>query len=350
MAQVVQSRGWVGPIVMMAIGVILLVNGVPALIQWLPWIAQTALIMGTDYALEAALVPLIVAGAASFIGFLMLRGGFGALRQRARGAASRAREQARGGVQQVRREASQRSGDARRQADQLVSKVPQSWRERIQAAADAVEHQRVTREADAARPAWDGQGARRASGQQAYAGQGQQLGQGQRLQQAGQRGQQQSRQQPGQRGQEQSGQRPPQSQSQPQSWEQLQHGRPPQGWQPSQAPSSVSRERPGAERLARIDELRARLDSGTQQAHQAQDAARQAAEQTRRAARAAAERVQQGLPLRLDEATEALVGQLDLADAERIRRRGSSLTRSSLSMSSLAKTSLSLDSLLQHRR
>ena len=46
MAQVVQSKGWVGPLVTMVIGVILLLNGVPALIQWLPWIAQTALVMG----------------------------------------------------------------------------------------------------------------------------------------------------------------------------------------------------------------------------------------------------------------------------------------------------------------
>ena len=44
MAQVVRSQGWVGPIVTMVIGGILLLNGVPALIQWLPWIAQTALV------------------------------------------------------------------------------------------------------------------------------------------------------------------------------------------------------------------------------------------------------------------------------------------------------------------
>ncbi|GEK80279.1 hypothetical protein [Agrococcus baldri] len=314
MAQVVQSKGWVGPLVMMVVGVILLANGIPAFIQWLPWVAQTALIMGMDYALETALVPLLLAAAATFIGFLMLRGGFGALRQRARGAARRAQEQVRGGVEQVRREASQRSGDARSQAQQLVNKVPQGWRERIEAAAAAVEQERAARAVDHAHPEWEGQGARRAAEQpQQFRGQGQQQGQGQHLQ-----GQQQGH---------------------------PQQGRPAAQQQPAQRQQQL----PGGERLSRIEELRSRVDAKAQQAVQGQDAARQAAQQARRAAKAAAERVQQGLPLHLDDATEALVGRLDLADAERLRRRGSSLVRSSLTTGALRKTSLSTNSLFRHR-
>lgn len=303
MAQVVQSKGWVGPLVTMVIGVILMLNGVPALIQWVPWLAQASIAMGTDSALETALVPLMLAGAASFIGFLMLRGGFSALRERARGAAKRTQEQVRSGVQQVRREATQRYGEATSQAEHLVNKVPQSWRERIQAAATAVEKERAARAVSTAHPEWEGQGARRAAEQpQAYRGQGQQQGQGQRMQ----------------RGYE--------LQEQAQQRQQL----------------------PGGERLSRIEELRARVDSKTQQASQAQEAARQA-DQVRRAAKAAADRVQHGMPMHLDEATEALVGRLDLFDAERIRRRGSSLTRSSLTTSALRKTSLSTNSLFRHR-
>ena len=340
MAQVVRSQGWVGPIVTMVIGGILLLNGVPALIQWLPWIAQTALVAGADYALEIALVPLLLAGAASFIGFLMLRGGFGALRERIRGAGQRAREQARGGIEQVRREATQRYGDATAQAEHLVNKVPGSWRERIQAAADAVEKERAARAVDTAHPEWEG---RQAQGQQrprqqapqGYQGQGRQQGQGQRLQQS--YGQQQPQQGLVQRG---AGQRPQQAGQQS----------PRPGWQlTQQSPQRQRSQAPGAERLSRIEELRQKVDSRAQQLTQGSDA-HHAAEQARRAAQAAAQRIQQGLPLHLDEATEALVGRLDLADAERIRRRGSSLTRSSLRSSSLSRTSLSLNSLRQSHR
>lgn len=355
MAQVVRSQGWVGPIVTMVIGGILLLNGVPALIQWLPWIAQTALVAGADYALEIALVPLLLAGAASFIGFLMVRGGFGALRQRIRGAGQRAREQARGGIQQVRREATQRYGDATAQAEHLVNKVPQSWRERIQAAADAVEKERAARAVDTAHPEWEGRQAQghgqsqsqrpRQQAPQGYQGQGRQQGQGQRLQegygqpqQAGQGHQQAARGQQGY-GQQQ-GQRPQQGGQQS----------PPPGWQlTQQSPRRPRSQAPGADRLSRIEELRQKVDSRAQQLVQGQDAHR-AADQARRAAQAAAQRIQQGLPLHLDEATEALVGRLDLADAERIRRRGSSLTRSSLRASSLSRTSLSLNSLRQSHR
>lgn len=318
MAQVVQSKGWVGPLVTMAIGVILMLNGVPALIQWLPWVAQTALVMGMDYALETALVPVLLAGAATFIGFLMARGGFGALRERARGAAKRTQEQVRSGVQQVRREATQRYGEASSQAEHLVNKVPQSWRERINAAAAAVEQERAARAVEHAHPEWEGQGARRAAEQpQQFRGQGQQQGQGEQWQQ----GHQQPRQQ----------QRPTQQQPQQQ--------RPPQRQQ----------QLPGGDRLSRIEELRSRVDSKVQQASQGQDA-RRAAEQVRRAAEAAAARAGQGLPTHLDEATEALVGRLDMADAERMRRRGSSLVRSSLTTSALSKTSLRTNSLFRHRR
>ncbi|SFS08131.1 hypothetical protein SAMN04487783_1054 [Agrococcus baldri] len=314
MAQVVQSKGWVGPLVTTVIGVILLLNGVPALIQWLPWVAQTALVMGMDYALETALVPVLLAGAATFIGFLMMRGGFGALRERARGAARRTQEQVRSGVQQVQREATQRYGEASSQAEHLVSKVPQSWRERINAAAAAVEQERAARAIDHAHPEWEGQGARRAAEQpQQFRGQGQQQGQGEQWQQ----GHQQPRQ--------------PQQQ-------------PPQQRQPPR-----QQQLPGGDRLSRIEELRSRVDSKVQQASQGQDAHR-AAEQARRAAEAAAARVRQGLPTHLDEATEALVGRLDLADAERMRRRGSSLVRSSLTTSALSKTSLRTNSLFRHRR
>lgn len=324
MAQVVSPKGWIGPLVTMVVGIILLLNGVPALIQWLPWIAQSALIVGVDGALETALVPLMLAGAATFIGFLMMRGGFGALRQVARGTASRAREQARTGVQQVRREVSQRSGELSSQAEHLVNRVPQSWRERIAAAASAVEQERAARAGTAPsqqqqRPSvpqgqrpQHGQDHRQGQAQQSgepYLGQGRQQGQGQQLGQGQQQGQGQRMQQP-----------------------------------------TSQRQQPGGERLRRIDELRQRVDAREQQARQApEQAARQAAEQARRAASLAAERAQQGLPQHLDEATAMLVGQLDLADSERIRRNGSTLVRSSLTTSALSKTSLRTNSLFRHR-
>lgn len=321
MAQVVQSKGWIGPIVMTVVGVILLFNGVPALIQWVPWIAQTSLIVGVDRALDTALVPLIVAGAATFIGFLMMRGGFSALRHRARGAASRATEQARAGVQQVRREVSQRSGDFASQAEHLVSKAPQSWRERIEAAATAVEHERAQR-AGAVPPQFQGQGHQQGQAQQTgqpYQGQGQQRGQGQQLGQAYQgQGQQQGQ---GQRMQQE--QRPPQP---------------------------LQQQLPGGDRLQRIEQLRQRVDTRAQHTTRAQqEAAKQAADQVRRAAQLAAERAQQVLPQHLDASTQALVGRLDMADAHRVRRAGSSLVRSSLTTSALAKTSLSTNSLFRHR-
>lgn len=322
MAQVVEPKGWVGPIIMTVIGGILLLNGIPALIQWLPWVAQTALVTGMDYALETALVPLLLAGAAAFIGFLMLRGGIGALLQLARGAAKRTKEQVRGGVQQVRSQANQRYGEVASQAEHLVSKAPQGWRERIQAAAAAVEQERAARAVERAHPEWEGQSAFSSSeqpqgyrghgqpqGQAQWQGQGQQQGQGQRMQ-SSQQAQQRAPQQPA-----------------PQRQQQL----------------------PGGERLSRIEELRSRVDAKAQQAVQGQDAHR-AAEQVRRAAEVAAARVQQGLPMHLDDATEALVGRLDLADVERMRRRSSALTRSSLRASAVSQTSLSTNSLFRHRR
>lgn len=63
----------------------------------------------------------------------------------------------------------------------------------------------------------------------------------------------------------------------------------------------------------------------------------------------AADRAAQVLPQRLDSATEALVGALDIADAERVRRRGSTLVRSSLTTGALSKTSLRTNSLFRHR-
>src|SRR5690606_7940984 len=130
-----------------------------------------------------ALVPVMLAGAATFIGFLMMRGGFGALRQRARGAAKRTQEQVRSGVQQVRSQANERYGEASSQAEHLVNKVPQSWRERINAAAAAVEQERAARAVDRAHPEWEGQGAARAAEQpQQFRGQGQQRGQGEQWQ------------------------------------------------------------------------------------------------------------------------------------------------------------------------
>ncbi|WP_072314442.1 hypothetical protein [Agrococcus sp. Marseille-P2731] len=321
MAQVVRPQGWIGPLVMFVIGIILLLNGVPALLQWLPWIAQSSLIVGVEGALETALVPLVVAFACTFIGFLLMRGGFGALRQRMRGAAGRASAQARSGVQQVRQEAAQRAGNASSQAEHLVNRVPQSWRERIEAAAAAVEQERATQSGQSAsqvqrRAPRQGQGQQVGQpylGQsqqvgQPYLGQGQQQGQGQRMQQG-------------------------------------------QGAQQGQnAPAQRTQQLPGGDRLQRIEQLRQRVDTRTQEAtQQPQQAAKQAAAEARRLAKAAARQASQGLPMHFDAATEALVGQLDAADTERIRRRGSSLVRSSLTSAALSKTSLSTNSLFRHR-
>lgn len=322
MAQVVRPQGWIGPLVMTVIGIILLLNGVPALIQWVPWVAQTTLIVGVDAAIETAMVPLLVAGACTFIGFLMMRGGFGALRQRARGAASRATAQARSGVQQVRREVAERSGELGSQAEHLVNKVPQGWRERIEAAAAAVEQERAKQTSAQSQQAQPFRGQGQQQGQP-YLGQGQQQGQGH---QQGQRGYQQAQQrQP---------QQAPQQQRQPQPVPQQQR----------------QQQLPGGDRLQRIEQLRQRVDSRTQLASKAeQEASRQAAEQLRRVASIAADRVAHGLPQHLDEATTALVGRLDVADSERIRRRGSSLVRSSLTTSALRKTSLTTNSLFGRR-
>lgn len=318
MAQVVRSQGWIGPLVTFVIGIILLLNGVPALIQWLPWIAQTALIVGVDQALETALVPLLVAGAATFIGFLMMRGGFGALRQRARGAASRATEQARSGVRQVRRGVAQRTGELSSQAEHLVNKVPQSWRERIEAAASAVERERVTQAS----------AGRQQRPPQQYQGQGQQQGQGQRLGQPYQgQGQQQGQ-----------AQRMQQDSVQPVPAPRMQQDARPQ-------------QLPGGERLQRIEQLRQRVDSRAQQpTHAQRQAVKETADQVRRAAGLAAERAQNVLPQHLDESTLALVGRLDLADSARVHRHGSSLVRSSLTTSALSKSSLTTRSLFRTRR
>ena len=86
MAQVVRPQGFIGPLVVTVIGIILLFNGVPALFQWIGWIAQSALVVGVEGAIDQALVPVGLAAGATFVGFLMVRGGFGSLRSLARGA------------------------------------------------------------------------------------------------------------------------------------------------------------------------------------------------------------------------------------------------------------------------
>ncbi|MCR8671725.1 hypothetical protein, partial [Agrococcus sp. HG114] len=99
------------------------------------------------------------------------------------------------------------------------------------------------------------------------------------------------------------------------------------------------------------EELRGRVDERLQrQVAEGAEAARRAGGQVRRAADMAAARAEQGVPSTGDPLVEALVGRLDLADAERVRRRGSSLVRSSLTTSALSKTSLTLDSLQRRRR
>lgn len=294
MAQVVRPKGFIGPLIVMVLGVILLLNGVPALFQWIGWVAQSAVVAGVENALGTALVPLLLAGGASFVGFLMLRGGFGALRSVARGATQRAQAQLRGGVQQARRdvgqrysdvrqEVGQRYGEARAQAEHLQPSSQQGWFERIES---------LGREVDSER-------ARRA-------------------------------------GQPAAVQQPPRQQPQQAQRQQPQQ---PQRQQPQQAP--------GGERLGRIEQLRQRADSRVQQV---QDAGTQAAQRVRQAAHDEAARVQQRqLPNPSDDVT-ALIGRLDRADGERVRGRASSLTRSSLTTSSLSKTSLRLNSLLARRR
>lgn len=316
MAQVVRPQGLIGPLVVTVIGVILLFNGVPALFQWIGWIAQTAVVIGVEGALDTALVPLMLAGGASFVGLLMLRGGFGALRSLARGATQRAQAQVRGGVQQVRREAGQRYadvrqevgqryGEARAQAEHLQPSSQQGWFERIESLGREVEAERARR-----------------SGQPVAQQPPRQQQQRQRPPQAPQRAPQPAQQRPPQ-------QRPPQPQRQP---------------QPAQQQRA-----PGGERLGRIEELRQRVDSRVQQAAHLQDAGTQAANRVRQAAHDEAARVQQRqLPNPSDDVT-ALIGRLDRADGERVRRHGSSLTRSSLTTSSLSKTSLRLNSLLARR-
>jgi|GEM_PF-3068257 len=307
MAQVVRPQGFIGPLVVTVIGVILLFNGVPALWQWIGWVAQTALVVGPERAIEMALMPLLIAGGATFVGFLMLRGGFGALRSLMRGATQQAQAQVRGGVQQVRggvqqarNEVGQRYGEARAQAEHLQPSGQQGWFERIESLGRDVEAERARRS-------------------------GQPVAQQQRPQQ--QRPQQQLPQQ----------QRPQQRPPQPQQ----------RAPQPQQQPRAGA---PGGERLGRIEELRQRVDTRVQQVTRIGDAGTQAAQRVRQAASDEAARVQQRqLPNPSDEVA-ALIGRLDLADHERVVHRGSSLTRSSLRTSALSKTSLSLNSLRQHRR
>lgn len=312
MAQVVRPQGFIGPLVVTVIGVVLVLNGVPALFQWIGWVAQTALVIGVEGALDTALGPLLLAGGATFIGFLMLRGGVGALMSLARGATKRAQAQLRGGAQQARREVGQRYDDARQQVGERYGEAraqaehlrpAQGWMERIES---------LGRDADSER-------ARRA-GQPVAAQQA-------RPQQA--RQPQQPQRQPQQ----------PQRQAQPQ--------RQPQ--QPQRQAQPQRSQQPGADRLGRIEDLRQRVDSRVQQATHLQDAGTQAAERVRQAAFAESARVQQRqLPNPSDDVT-ALIGQLDRADGEHVRRRGSTLVRSSLTTSSLSKTSLRLDSLLARR-
>ncbi|MCR8672076.1 hypothetical protein, partial [Agrococcus sp. HG114] len=145
MAQVVRPQGFIGPLVVLIIGAVLLFNGVPALFQWLSWAAQSALVLGVEAALETAAVPLLLAGGSTFIGFLMLRGGWASLMALARGATKRAQEQVRTGAQQVRREVDQRRGELTARAQQLEDRVPQAWRDRIDAAAREAEAERARR-------------------------------------------------------------------------------------------------------------------------------------------------------------------------------------------------------------
>ncbi|WP_425842908.1 hypothetical protein [Agrococcus sp. TSP3-2-1] len=308
MAQVVRPQGFIGPIVLLIIGIVLLFNGVPALIQWIGWVAQVSLITGVEGALEQAGGPLLLAAGATFVGFLLLRGGWNALMSLARTASKRAQEQVRTGAQQVRREVDQRRTQATAQAQHLQDRVPQSWRERIDAAAREVEAERARRSGEQpnvfASSQWQAPHDRQRVPQQAPA--------------------QQRQQQPMQQPMQQPGQRP--------------------------AAQQVGQQAPGADRLARIEQLRQQVDSRSQQARGLQDAGKSAAQRVRQAAVDEAARVQQRqLPNPSDEVS-ALIGRLDAADTERIRRRGSSLTSSSLSTSALSKTSLTLDSLLRHRR
>ncbi|GAA3607436.1 hypothetical protein [Agrococcus terreus] len=317
MAQVVRPQGIIGPIVLLVIGVILLLNGVPNLFQWLGWTAQTAVVWGVDTALETALVPLLFAGGASFIGLLMVRGGWGALRRALRGTGQRAGDRLRGSLGQARneaeeryaatqeqlRQATQRAQDARTSGQSAVQSAaaaaPQSWRERIEA---------VARETEAAR----------------------------RQEWAPQQPQQRAQQGYGQQGYGQ--QAPAQQVANPA----------PQQWRPPAQQQLQNPAQPGADRLARIEQLRGQVEEHARRAaDDPRRAAAQAAAQVQRAARDAARAMPQP---RLDAEVEALVGRLDLADSERIRRRGSALSSSSLTTGSLSRTSLSLNSLLQRRR
>ncbi|QUW18326.1 hypothetical protein [Agrococcus sp. Marseille-Q4369] len=301
MAQVVRPQGFIGPIVLLIVGVVLLINGVPALIQWIGWVAQVSLVSGVERAIEQAAGPLLLAAGSTFVGFLLLRGGWNALMGLARTASKRAQEQVRTGAQQVRREVDERRPQATGQAQHLQDRVPQSWRERIDAAAREVEAERARR-----------------SGQQpdVYANSQWQSPQGQQ-------------------------QRPQQAPTQQQPMQ-----------QPVQRPAAqqVGQRAPGADRLARIEQLRQQVDSRSQQAGRLQDSGTSAAQRVRQAAVDEAARVQQRQLPNPSVEVSALIGRLDAVDTERIRRRGSSLTSSSLSTSALSKTSLTLDSLLRHRR
>ncbi|WP_404312566.1 hypothetical protein LG314_01525 [Agrococcus terreus] len=323
MAQVVRPQGIIGPIVLLVIGVILLLNGVPNLFQWLGWTAQTAVVWGVDTALETALVPLLFAGGASFIGLLMVRGGWGALRRALRGTGQRAGDRLRSSLGQARneaeeryaatqeqlRQATQRAQDARTSGQSAVQSAaaaaPQSWRERIEA---------VARETEAARrQEWAPQQPQQGRAQQGY-------------------GQQPGQQLPWQLGGQQAP--APQQVANPA----------PQQWRPPAQQQLQNPAQPGADRLARIEQLRGQVE---QRARRAADDPRRAAAQAATTAQRAARAMPQP---HLDAEVEALVGRLDLADSERIRPRGSSLSSSSLTTHSLSRTSLSLNSLLQRRR
>ena len=79
MAQVVRQRGFVGPLILLVVGAILLLNGIPAVVQWMAWVARTAVVVGTDSAIETAAAPIALGAVLSFIGLLLVRGSLSAL-------------------------------------------------------------------------------------------------------------------------------------------------------------------------------------------------------------------------------------------------------------------------------
>ena len=337
MAQVVRPQGFIAPIILLIVGAVLLFNGVPALFQWLGWVMQSSLAIGLDSALESAAAPLLISAGATLVGALMVRGGWGSLMSLARTASKRAHEQARTGAQQVRHEVDLRRGQVTSQAEHLQNRVPQSWRERIDAAAREVESERARRSGQQPQVFGQSQGRGPLPGQQQQRPQGAAQPAGAYQQRAPQGYQQ--------RASEGYQQRAPQGHAQ-----QAQQGyrqQPPQ--QRPAAQPAPRQQAPGTERLSRVEELRQEVAARAQQAGGLQDAGTQAAGRLKQAALDEAARVQQRqLPNPSDEVA-ALIDRLDAANTERVRRRGSSLTRSSLSTSALSKTSLRLNSLLQRR-